>query len=1001
MKLFSLMSLVLFVLSFISSVAHAHQSFQVLVVHSYSQEFTWTKAQHQGFVDELTKNTLNPVNISTEYLGTKRRAYSPIYAKQFTRYIREKYRGYTPNIIYVTDDNGYRYARDYLLKLYPKTPVIFSGVNNHGIINEIKSLPIRGVFEKKDISKNIDLIIDVDKKDAEIIILGDGSNAHSVNESELMHQLANYPDIKVTFLTQDNIELLVEVLRRHDQKYIFLNTIGRIKSETGLLVNPEVVVSEISNSGNFAIFTLEDSYLFDGVVGGYVTSGKLQGEAAANLVLELQKGTSIQQIENIVDSPNTYVFDQSELDKLEISLPITVREQAEIHNIPPSFYSKYRSLILTLLALLSIILIALVIWIFISRIRKKEKARRQEVKRTTQIERYQTATVEWSSLSHESIDDAFEKATEISSTTLGVKRVSIWLYNEARTHIKCHAMYISDEGHTSGDILSNTDFPGYFSALDTGRRLVIEDARTDPATIELTDSYLIDNDIYSMLNIPIFYDGNIIGMLSHEHTGNIREWTANEQEFPSLIASDISLSLEITERKEIEKYLEHQAYHDSLTGLPNRALFLDRIEQEIRHATREQSKLAVLFLDLDNFKQINDSLGHSAGDMVLVTVSERLRKALREIDTIARLGGDEFIILLSDFKHVDDINDIASKLFDAIQKPLEIDSNELFVTASIGISVFPSDGINAEILLRNADAAMYRAKDKGRNAFEFYTEDMTEKALEKVLMIANLNRALEHDEFEIYYQPQYDIQKKQLIGLEALIRWQHPDLGLLPPAKFLPTAEESGLIVTIDRWVMRKSMQQMKAWEDQGLELGRLSLNLTMHQIDQPDFLEFLIDLMNKIGCTGKSISFEITESQLMRNPERTIEILNYMNELDIEISIDDFGTGYSSLAYLKKLPVDTIKIDREFIRDIPGDEDDSSIVKSMIALASSMRIAVLAEGVETTEQLEFLEYEGCTLIQGDFLSRPILASEVPNSTRYPLEVDKKIKRRAIVTNIR
>ena len=643
----------------------------------------------------------------------------------------------------------------------------------------------------------------------------------------------------------------------------------------------------------------------------------------------------------------------------------------------------------------------LVISIFISRIRKKERARKQEEKRTALIERYQNAMISWSGLRHENVANAFEKATEILSTTIDTQRVGIWLYNEARTTLECRAMYITNKGHSSGDKLCKKDFPSYFSAIDTGLRLVIDDARTDPVTNELAESYLIQNDIYSMLNVPIFYDRSIVGVVCHEHTGNLRKWTANEQEFASLITSDISLSLEIDKRKVIEKYLEHQAYHDSLTGLPNRALFLDRIEQEIRHASREDSNLAILFLDLDNFKQINDSFGHSAGDTVLISISERLKQVLREIDTIARLGGDEFIILLSDFKKADDINDIALKLFEAIQQPLAVNNNQLFVTTSMGISVFPNDGTNAEILLRNADTAMYRAKEKGRNAIEFYTEDMTEKAIEKVLMIANLNRALEQDEFEIYYQPQYDILGKQLAGLEVLIRWQHPDLGFLIPEQFLPTAEESGLIVTLDRWVMRKSLQQMKIWQDEGLQLGRLSLNLTMQQIDQPDFLEFLINVINEIGCNGKSITFEITESQLMKNPERTIELLNHMSKLGIKISIDDFGTGYSSLAYLKKLPVDTIKIDREFIRDIPGDEDDSSIVKSMIALASSMRIEILAEGVETNEQLDFLRREGCSLIQGNFLSPPKPASDIPNLSNYPLDENKRTTSGTVVSIIR
>jgi diguanylate cyclase (GGDEF)-like protein len=666
-----------------------------------------------------------------------------------------------------------------------------------------------------------------------------------------------------------------------------------------------------------------------------------------------------------------------------------VKEKAVFHNIPPSFYEKNRTLILAILTLLSIGIVTLIGLIFILRFRKKEEDRKRELNRTTQLERYQNAMLAWSGTSHKNITAAFEKATEISSTTLDIKRVSIWLYNEARTNLECRAMYIHGEGNTSGDILLKTDFPDYFSAIDSGRRLVISDARTDPVTSALTDSYLIPNNIYSILDVPIFYDGDIIGVVCHEHTGDLRNWTTNEQEFSTLIASDISLSLEVDKRKIIEKDLEYQAFHDSLTGLPNRALLLDRIDQAILHAKRNDSLLAVLFLDLDNFKQINDSFGHSVGDTVLVSISGKLKKILREMDTIARLGGDEFTILLTEFDKIEEIDEITAKLFEFIRQPLLIKGSELFVTTSIGISVFPDDGVTPEILLRNADAAMYRAKEKGRNSFEFYTEDMTERALEKVHMIANLNRALEQDSFEVYYQPQYNIQTKKLIGLEALIRLHHAELGFISPEKFLPAAEESGLIMSLDRWVMRKGLEQMKRWNDEGLELGRLSLNITMQQLDQLDFLKFLTKLMKDTGCKGELIGFEITENQLMKNPERTIELLNRISELGIQISIDDFGTGYSSLAYLKKLPVDMLKIDREFIRDIPEDEDDVSIVKSIIALAKSMKIDVLAEGVETRQQLDFLENEGCGFIQGHYLSDPKPAAEIPGLSSYPSDETK------------
>ena len=992
MKIFTALFLLLFMLGFFSPGVQAHESFRVLAIHAYSQEYPWTKSQHRGFVEELTGNSPIPVNISTEYLDTKRRVYNEDYARQFRRYIQVKYTGYKPNIIYVTDDYGYHFARNYLLKLYPDAPVIFSGVNDYSIIDDVADLPIRGVFEKKEILRNLDLIQGLGETGAGIIILGDGSSTYHVIESEIKQQLIRYPDIRVEFIIENNMEELVKELSSRNQRYLFLTSIGEIKGHTGLLLNPETVVAEIVEMNKFATFTMEDSYFFDGVIGGYVTSGELQGKQAARLTLSLQKDAGIDQVDHIVESPNTYIFDRSALNQLGITLSEAVQSRAVFHNVPPTFYERNRGLILVVSTLLIVTSITIVSFIYYLRIRKREDNRRREEKRTAQLERFQNAMIAWSKSSHESIAESFKRATEISSRTLDVKRVGIWLYNEAKTSIECRVMYVNGEGYATENELLKSSFPRFFNSLESGRRLTISDARIDLATNELAETYLLKNDVYSLLGAPIFYDREIIGMICHEHVGNPRKWTVNEQEFSALIASDLSLSLEVDKRKVIEKNLEHQAYHDSLTGLPNRALLLDRIDQAIRHARRNKSLLAVLFLDLDNFKQINDSFGHSVGDSVLVSISSMLKNALRDMDTIARLGGDEFTILLSEFEREEEINEITAKLFDILRQPIMMKGSELMVTTSIGISVFPNDGETPEILLRNADAAMYRAKEKGRNGFEFYTEDMTERALEKVHMITNLYRALEQDEFEVYYQPQYDFQHNQMLGVEALVRWHHPDLGIISPEEFLPTAEESGLIVSLDRWTMRQAIRQMKMWVDDGISLGRLSLNLTMQQIDQSDFLEFLMDLMHEHSCEGRSLRFEITEGQLMKNPQRTIELLNRISALGIKISVDDFGTGYSSLAYLKKLPVDSLKIDKEFIRDIPGDEDDVSIVKSIIALAKSMRIDVLAEGVEDEDQLDFLKREGCFLIQGYLFSHPKPASEIPALARDWMKSAKTIR---------
>ncbi len=477
-----------------------------------------------------------------------------------------------------------------------------------------------------------------------------------------------------------------------------------------------------------------------------------------------------------------------------------------------------------------------------------------------------------------------------------------------------------------------------------------------------------------MLDAPIFYHGQVIGVVCHEQVGQKRAWSSQDQEFSSAISKSVSLSLEVERRREIEEQLEHQAYHDELTNLPNRSLFLDRLDQAIKQANRGGRKLAGMFLDLDNFKEINDSLGHATGDQVLVNIANKLRDTLREVDTISRLGGDEFTLIINSIENEQPVNNLVENLVDALRESMVIGDNELYITSSIGISVYPDDGETPEDLLRNADAAMYKAKDEGRNSYQFYTQDMTERAFERVLMETNLRRALEKEEFVVYYQPQYDVEQQVFVGMEALVRWEHPEMGMVSPAKFIPLAEETGLIVQMDRWVMRTAMAQVSEWYRDGLNPGKLALNLAVKQLYQKDLLEMIGATMRATGFRPQWLALEITEGEIMRHPDKAINVLKHISELGIEIAIDDFGTGYSSLSYLKRLPLDKLKIDQSFVRDVPGDSEDEAIVLAIIALARSMGLDIIAEGVETLQQQAFLLQEGCSQIQGFLHGRPMTA---------------------------
>jgi diguanylate cyclase (GGDEF)-like protein/PAS domain S-box-containing protein len=438
------------------------------------------------------------------------------------------------------------------------------------------------------------------------------------------------------------------------------------------------------------------------------------------------------------------------------------------------------------------------------------------------------------------------------------------------------------------------------------------------------------------------------------------------------IANYIEIFSDISERKEREERVRHLAHHDALTGLPNRVLLTDRIMQAISLAQRHETLVAVMFLDLDRFKNVNDSLGHSIGDKLLREVAARLKTAMRASDTVSRLGGDEFVILMPEVADQGAIAVAARKVLEAVGQPYSIDGHELMSTPSMGISVYPGDGPDVETLLRNADAAMYHAKESGRNNYQFFTQDMNARARERLTLERSLRRALERDELRLHYQPQYDLASGGMVGVEALIRWEHPEEGLVSPARFMPFAEETGLILPIGAWVLERACWQNREWQKSGLPPVRMSVNISALQFRQPGFAETVRHALTASGLDARFLELEVTESVIMHDAERVTAALAELKRVGLELAIDDFGTGYSSLSYLKRFPIDRLKIDQSFVRDIPSDGEDAAIISAIIGLTRNLGLRTIAEGVETTEQLAFLREQGCDEVQGYLLSRPL-----------------------------
>jgi len=422
--------------------------------------------------------------------------------------------------------------------------------------------------------------------------------------------------------------------------------------------------------------------------------------------------------------------------------------------------------------------------------------------------------------------------------------------------------------------------------------------------------------------------------------------------------------------------MSYLAQYDSLTDLPNRVLMNDRLVEAIALSRRHQRKLAVLFVDLDRFKRINDSLGHVIGDRLLQSVGRRLFTCVRSSDTVSRLGGDEFVVLLWEERHAQNATITAKRIVEALREPHHIDQHEVHITASIGVVTYPEDGADAETLLKNADFAMYHAKDCGRDNYQFFKADISARAGERQSIESDLRHAVERGEFLLYYQPKIDLATGEIIGVESLIRWRHPQRGLMPPGQFIEIAEDCGLIVPIGRWVLREACRQARAWQDAGLPMIRIAINVSAVELQAPDLVSSVLGVLADTGLEARHLELELTETFLMQEAGSTTAVLRELRNIGVHLALDDFGTGYSSLSYLQRFPIDTLKIDQSFVRDLASDADDANIVSAVIGMGNSLHMRVSAEGIETREQLEFLQQHGCPVGQGFYFSRPVPAAE-------------------------
>lgn len=583
----------------------------------------------------------------------------------------------------------------------------------------------------------------------------------------------------------------------------------------------------------------------------------------------------------------------------------------------------------------------------------------------------------------------FSSLVQHISKTLGVRYVLVGeLIGDSKDNIETVAMCIQ------GKIVDNINY----HLAKTPYENVIESSQCCyPCGVrELfpDDQMLVNEGIESYCGNPLFdSQGRVLGLLVVMDNKPMRE----EYLIKSMLQIYAVRAMAELERKRIEEEINHMAFHDHLTGLPNRRLFFERVNQELANKKHNQYRMAVLFLDLDRLKLINDTLGHIVGDRLLREVGERLEKCVSAGKTVARLGGDEFAVLLPGIKDVAEVIRVTNLIIETIKKPWFMNGHDLYITTSIGISFYPDDGESAEILLKHADTAMYRAKKLGRNNYQLYTQAMAAKNLEQLVLENSLSRAVERRELLVYYQPKVNIDTEQITGMEALVRWQHPEQGLVSPDRFIPLAEETGLIVSVGEWVLRTACKQNKAWQEAGLPPMRVAVNISARQIQHRDLVEMVAGILQETGLEPHWLELEITESAIMEDIDSIIKVLDALQVMGITITIDDFGTGYSSLSYLKRFPINALKIDKSFVDGLPVTQNDAAIASAIIAMAQNLGLEVIAEGVETEEQLYFLKQRQCKHLQGYLFGKPMPAElfEVLLKFDRPLPsfVDKRIFR--------
>lgn len=1025
---------------------------EVFVLHSYSHEYPWTKRQHEGFLNGLARDAATDYVVSAETLDTKRVRFDRTYAQWMADHLAAKYTGYSPDVVYVTDDNALVFALDHLSRIFPKAPVVFSGVNDFAIKSRLDPARVTGVFERKEIGPNLDLVRLIAPGASDIVVVGDASETYRAIEQEVRGELTRHAGVRARFVADRRLDKVLEGLRAGQERFIVLTTLGALVDSAGAGLTLAESISAITALDRHTVISMEDVYLLKGVLGGYVTSGVAQGEAAARLVMRHLAGTPISAIHPVEESPNEYLVDDRELRRAGLTLPADIASRATILNPLPTVFQRHeRQIVPTLYALAAMFGLSLMASLAVvmrknRQIGAKASALRLQALRMTEVQDSLTRAQSIASMGNwdwRVVENRLFWSDEIYRI-FGIDRDQFAASYESfrqRVHVddRCavdaamRRALIDDEPY---DITHRIVLPGGAIRIVRENAEVMRDAdgaavRMIGTVMDVTERERTVHALHEsketlrkvIEGLPVVLwmldaegrfvlsegkgleamglkPGQVVGQSLFEVYREVHEViedthrvlagqafactrqigeVAFELRYSPLrdeagdVKGAIGVAIDVTERKQSEDRLALLANYDPVTGLPNRFLFGDRLTHAMRAADRQDKHVALLFVDLDNFKTINDSLGHAAGDQLLEQVAGRLGAVVRSTDTVSRLGGDEFTVILEGIVDDAEAVRVAAQILEQSLRPYAIGSREVYVTSSVGIAIYPQDGASVDVLLMNSDAAMYRAKENGRNGFEFFTDEINKRAHERLELGNELRGALKRGEFSLHYQPKTTIDDGAVIGFEALLRWQNARLGAVSPAVFVPILEEIGLIVEVGEWVLREACRWAACLHLATGPLPGIAVNLSARQFRHPHLDRVVQSALSDSGLPASRLDLEITESSLL-DLEANLQTMDRLKKLGVGLSIDDFGTGYSSLSYLKRFPVDRLKIDASFVRDVAHDPDDAVIVIAIIGLAHHLQLRVIAEGVETEEQMAFLRRNGCDEAQGYLLARPMPA---------------------------